>query len=164
MEATITRLDTPEVAKLVRKDLRQHFPGVKFSVRSRSYAGGSSIDVRWTDGPKPGDVNAVVNRYQGADFDGMIDLKVDREPTLMANEDGSYEEVRYGVDFVSVHRTVSREARTAIEQEIRDYIGRDFERTERLPISTDRESRLALDDRGEWANVIVDQLAYQRGL
>ena len=43
--------DTVETAKLIRKALKAKFPGVKFSVRSRKYAGGSSIDVVWTDGP-----------------------------------------------------------------------------------------------------------------
>ena len=40
-----------EVAKLLRAALKETFPGVTFSIRSRTYAGGASIDVTWRDGP-----------------------------------------------------------------------------------------------------------------
>ena len=40
-----------DTAKLIRATLKAKFPGIKFSVRSSRYAGGSSIDVRWNDGP-----------------------------------------------------------------------------------------------------------------
>lgn len=68
-------LSCAETAKLVRGALKKAFPGVKFSVRSHTYAGGASIDVRWTDGPQVDVVDAVISQYKGADFDGMIDLK-----------------------------------------------------------------------------------------
>lgn len=44
-------MTTAETAKMVRRALGEAFPGVKFSVRSKTYAGGSSIDVYWMDGP-----------------------------------------------------------------------------------------------------------------
>lgn len=68
-------LSVAETAKLVRKALKKSFPETKFSARSKSYAGGASIDVRWTDGPQWEEVTSVVYPYQGAGFDGMIDLK-----------------------------------------------------------------------------------------
>jgi len=40
-----------ETAKLVRAALKAAFPGITFSVRSKSYSMGASISVRWTDGP-----------------------------------------------------------------------------------------------------------------
>ena len=41
-----------ETAKLLlRAALKEAFPEVAFSVRSRTYAGGASIDVTWRDGP-----------------------------------------------------------------------------------------------------------------
>jgi len=43
---------TADTAKRVRKALKHYFPAVKFSVHSKVYSGGSSIDVRWTDGPR----------------------------------------------------------------------------------------------------------------
>lgn len=64
-----------ETAKLVRQALKANFPQVRFSVRSNTYSGGASIDVHWTDGPTEDQVDAVAGRYEGAGFDGMIDLK-----------------------------------------------------------------------------------------
>ena len=46
-----TSLSCAEVAKLLRAALKETFPGVTFSIRSRTYAGGASIDVTWRDGP-----------------------------------------------------------------------------------------------------------------
>jgi hypothetical protein len=113
-------LTTAETASLVRAALKDSFPGVKFSVRSHVYSGGSSIRVSYDGvagykpidacycrdgGPtldprdppnnrcakcgyvgraeyvyKPGmpsyeAVDAVVGRYHGAGFDGMVDLE-----------------------------------------------------------------------------------------
>jgi hypothetical protein len=67
-------LSCADTAKLLRAHLRREFPGVKFSVRSSTYAGGASIDVGWTDGPAAADVDQVAGTYAGARFDGMIDL------------------------------------------------------------------------------------------
>lgn len=68
-------LTCAETAKLIRKDLKANFPGVKFSVRSDTYSMGASIRVKYTDGPAEADVKAVTDKYVGAGFDGMIDLK-----------------------------------------------------------------------------------------
>ena len=68
-------IDTREVAKLIRKHLKANFAGVKFSVRMNRYAGGSSIDIVWTDGPTSEQVEKVTGPFQGARFDGMIDLQ-----------------------------------------------------------------------------------------
>lgn len=100
MTMTVTRRDGPleyvsvaEQAKMIRKALAKAFPETKFYVRSHSYAGGASIDVRY-DGTASLDVNesgryvrtykpgaptleavkAVTDPYEGGGFDGMIDL------------------------------------------------------------------------------------------
>jgi hypothetical protein len=67
-------IDTAEVARMLRPQLKRVFPGVKFSVRISRYSGGSSIDVRWTDGPTVEQVEGVTHGFQGGRFDGMIDL------------------------------------------------------------------------------------------
>lgn len=64
-----------ETAKKVRVELKKAFPGVKFSVKSSSYAGGSSIRVSWTDGPTRERVKAITSRFESASFDGMNDMK-----------------------------------------------------------------------------------------
>lgn len=80
-------LDTCDVAKLIRTALASKWPETKFSVRSDKYRGGSSIDVRWTDGPRQRDVEQVIKRYSFAAFDGSIDMKIYTDNWLMP--DGS---------------------------------------------------------------------------
>ena len=127
-------LSCADTAKLVRKALKREFPGVKFSVRSSNYAGGASIDVRWTDGPTSKQVDPVLNAFEGAGFDGMIDLKYHVEtwllpdgsvaPAYSVGTEGSRgvdegyayappagaELVHLGADFVQGQRESSREA------------------------------------------------------
>jgi len=67
-------LSTVETAKLIRKALKTRFPETKFSVRSKSYAGGSSISIRWSDGPTAAAVEAITDGFAGRGFDGSIDL------------------------------------------------------------------------------------------
>ena len=38
-------LSVAETAKVIRATLKPRFPGVRFSVRSKSYSGGASIDI-----------------------------------------------------------------------------------------------------------------------
>lgn len=68
-------VDTRDVAVLIRKHLKKNFAGVKFSVKMQRYSGGSSIDIVWTDGPTQAQVEKVTAPFQGARFDGMIDLQ-----------------------------------------------------------------------------------------
>ena len=98
----VTRYSLAETAKLVRAALKDAFPGVKFSVRGKSYAGGASIDVRWTDGPTSAEVERVAKRYEGADFDGMVDLK-----SYITHTGPNGERVYYGADFVFCSRELS---------------------------------------------------------
>lgn len=60
-------------ASNIRAELKKAFPGVKFSVTSKSFAGGNSIDVRWTDGPIISAVDKIIDIYSGGTFDGMTD-------------------------------------------------------------------------------------------
>lgn len=101
------RIDTVEVAKMLRRTLKESFHGVKFSVRSSRYSMGCSIDVYWTDGPSQDAVQEVCNLYQGATFDSMIDLKSHHD-TVLVGDDGP-ELVHMAADYVFAHRTVSEE-------------------------------------------------------
>jgi hypothetical protein len=60
-------------AKNIRTELQRAFPGIKFGVKSRRFAGGDAIDVSWTDGPTTGQVDMIVDRYSAGSFDGMTD-------------------------------------------------------------------------------------------
>lgn len=94
-------LSCAETAKLVRQAVKEAFPGIKFSVRSSVYSGGASIDVSWIDGPTGKQVDAVVQNFSGAYFDGMIDYKGSRYHKL----DG--QPVSFGADFIFAKRDYS---------------------------------------------------------
>jgi hypothetical protein len=104
-------LSVAETAALIRKALKESFPGVKFSVRSKSYSGGASINVDWTDGPTQQQVESVAKVFSGSYFDGMIDYQGSLYHTL----DG--EPVSFVADFVFCNRDHSDEA---IQQAITD--------------------------------------------
>lgn len=101
-------IDCVEVAKIVRKKLAEKFPGCNFSVKTDRYSGGSSIRVRWTDGPTTDEVNALVRVYHGSDFDPMTDLKSYHSST----DPDTGEQVRYGNDHIFCDREYSKEAMT----------------------------------------------------
>lgn len=64
-------------AKNLKQELRQAFPGIKFAVKSSSFTGGDSVDIRWTAGPTRKQVSAITDKYQEGNFNGMIDLYED---------------------------------------------------------------------------------------
>jgi Large polyvalent protein associated domain 29 len=132
-------LTCAETAKLVRAELKKHFPGVKFSVRSKTYGGGSSISISYVGGPASRTVEDAVNWLQGCDFDRMIDMKTYRAAVLVANEDGSYEEIRSGANFIHAQRgidpgeyrtvggemTIVERAAAALEEEAQGHFERE---------------------------------------
>lgn len=65
--------DHAKGAANLKADLEKNFPGVKFSVRSDTFAGGNAIRVSWTDGPTEKDVQEIADQYQHGWFDGMTD-------------------------------------------------------------------------------------------
>lgn len=99
-----------DTAKLVRKALKESFPGVKFSVRSDSYSMGASIRISWTDGPCSKDVDSVVDQFKGANFNGMEDIKEHRKSTLNG------ERVRFGADYITTERHLTAPFLTRVAQ------------------------------------------------
>lgn len=90
-----------ETAKLMRTSLKESFPGQKFSVQSKIYAGGSSISVLWHDGPNDAQVSYVTDRFEGAYFCGMSDYKGTNKHML----DGR--QVTFGANFIFTNRIFS---------------------------------------------------------
>ena len=115
MESNTTYITATETAKLVRKQLKASFPEFKFSVKTSKYAGGSSINVAWTDGPAAPSVDEVIGHYCGASFDGMTDCK-NHHNTLIDGEPGGMPvEVHFGNDFIFTSRTISPEFAAVVE-------------------------------------------------
>jgi hypothetical protein len=81
--------DTADVAKCIRSTLAKSWPKTKFSAKISRYAGGSSVQVSWVDGPTDAMVSAITDRFEGKGFDGMIDMAYYKDVFLMP--DGSAE-------------------------------------------------------------------------
>lgn len=142
-------LSCAETAKLVRAELTRSFPGTVFSVRSKSYSGGASITVGWTDGPLSRRVDAVLSCFEGKRFDGSIDLACYNDAYLLpdgsvefAHTEGTEgsmgsipradaprpirgELVHFGADYVFSRREITNEAaiRAIAERYIREHCG-----------------------------------------
>lgn len=67
--------DVTNTAKMIKRKIKLHFPSTKFSVKSKTYSGGNSITIEWTDGPSIEMVEFYGHQYENASFDGMTDLK-----------------------------------------------------------------------------------------
>lgn len=125
-------LSAAETASVLRKALRAAFPSTKFSVRSKTYSGGASIDVSYTDGPAFADVDAIAQGFAGGGFDGSIDLAYHNDSWLLPDGSASLAHtsgtsssrscvaplttdpphpsaqlVRFGADYVFVSRSYS---------------------------------------------------------
>jgi hypothetical protein len=154
-----TYIDTAEVAKLIRGDLKAKFSAQKFSVKSSRYAGGSSIDVSWQDGPTAGMVDAVIKHYAGASFDSMIDLKTSHTSI----HDGK--PVRFGSDYVFSSRDYSVNAFTAAVKAEIEYWGV----SEAVEIKTTSSGSpyiqdLRVSNANEWLQVLVMRRLYETDL
>lgn len=103
-----TYMSCVDTAKLVRKCLKEAFPGIKFSVKSDTYSMGASIQVGWEDGPCEAQVDPIVDRFRGSYFDGMEDYKGNRY--AMMTTDAGLEQVSFGSDFIRLSRCHSDQA------------------------------------------------------
>jgi hypothetical protein len=83
----------------IRLELRRVFPGVPFSVRSDSFAGGDSVNVSWTDGPTTKRVSSIVDKYKEGYFDGMDDIYVSTQD--------AFNRLFGGTKYLSVDREYS---------------------------------------------------------
>jgi hypothetical protein len=70
-------------ASNLRKVLARQFPGVKFSITSKSFSMGNSVDVRWTDGPTTEAVAEFADRFEYGTFDAMTDCSGIRHSVFM---------------------------------------------------------------------------------
>jgi hypothetical protein len=93
-----TYISCVETAKLVREALKRAFRSTKFSVRSRHH---SAITIAWVDGPTAARVKQIVGKFQGATFDGMIDL----ESSVTHYVNG--QPVQYGSKYIFTDRSHS---------------------------------------------------------
>lgn len=94
-------------AAQIRAELKSAFPGIKFSVKSSSYAGGDSVRIEWENGPTSNQVNKIVDKYQYGSFNPMEDIYE------YDNKNTEVEQVKY----VQVQREISQDIKDAIRAE-----------------------------------------------
>lgn len=138
-------LSCAETAKMVRLALKESFLGIKFSVKSRTYSGGASIDVAWTDGPNAAMVERVAGTFTGAYFDGMTDYKGYTSALI----DG--EVVHFGADFIFCHRHDSDAAIERAIAQVRRFWGE--ERTAAANVADYKAGKLYGVDVKGWGDL-----------
>lgn len=94
-------------AQLIREALKAAFPGVKFSVTSDSFANGTSVDIRYTDGPSRKQVEQVYAPFIMGHYNSQEELyEYNREPTKV-DSTGNLLRLSYGAKYISEHRSYS---------------------------------------------------------
>ena len=107
-----TKSDHALAAANIRRELKAAFPAIKFAIRSSSYTGGDSIDIRWHLGPTEKQVEAISNKYQEGSFNGMIDLyEYDNDRTWSKTYGGS-KYIHTRREYDSAHAIVKEALRT----------------------------------------------------
>ena len=144
--STKTYYSVTETAQMLRQALKQRFPGVSFSVKSKSYSGGASINVKWTDGPRASEVKEVTNRFEGATFDGSIDLKSHIDQVVMTDE--GPKAVHFGADFIFENRHFSA-----------DFLSRVYRRACQRYGLTPRVNAIRSTS---WGAELTDEAAYDK--
>lgn len=99
-----------QTAAKIRKALKAAFPGIKFSVKTSVYSMGSSIDIKWEDGPFQAEVQTIANFYQSASFDGMTDYE-----TVHGYEDPEDGKIYSGAKYIFASRSLSEGYREQLE-------------------------------------------------
>ena len=94
-------------AQLIREALKIAFPGVKFSVISDSFANGTSVDIRYTDGPSRKQVEQVYAPFISGRYNSAADrYEQHREPTTI-DSTGKLFRLSYGAKYIGEHRSYS---------------------------------------------------------
>lgn len=94
------------LSRHLKRALTKAFPGVKFSVKGSRGTGYGWFSVRWENGPKCREIDAITFRYQYEQFNGMID-GYDLTKNLAWHEDGVW--VRGGARGINTERKLTHD-------------------------------------------------------
>lgn len=92
--------DAVLVAKHIRQDLANAFPGQKFSVRKADY---STINIEWKDGPTREEVEQIVGKHE------RICSRDKWNDDLWEHNDTAFTSVFGGVDYIFYYRETAPE-------------------------------------------------------
>lgn len=112
-----TQTQAAQTAKLIRKELKENFPSIKFSVTSETYSMGDSVNISYTDGVKYESVDSIVSKYQYGSFNAMEDIYENTNTKDMPQ-----------VKFVQIRRMLSQEAKAKRVKELIEENGRHMSR------------------------------------
>lgn len=106
-------MNTVEKAKAIRSELKETFKGVKFSVRTKKYSGGSSISINWTDFPAASAVEEITSKYESisrCEYTGEIlsggNTYIHTYNTWSEDMENTIKEnliTKYGIEFYNEH-------------------------------------------------------------
>jgi len=122
-------------AKNIRKELKAAFPAIKFSVRSKGYAGGCSIHIDWIEGPTEEAVEKITNKYEQGSFDGMIDL-------YTYDTDREFTDKNGGAKYVFTHRKYKAETEEALGRKLCKENGVEYDGEETRHLWGSQDPRL----------------------
>ena len=94
--------DAVLVAKHIRQELSNEFPGQKFSVRKTDY---STIHIEWTDGPTKEEVEQIAGKHE------RICVRDRWNDDLWEHNDTAFTSVFGGVDYLFYYRETAPENR-----------------------------------------------------
>jgi len=75
------KTEAAQCAKEIKKVLKEKYPTIDFTVRSKNFSGGDDVNVYWNLGPTEQEIEKIIDEYSDGDFDGMIDLYEYRKHT-----------------------------------------------------------------------------------
>lgn len=181
LSAKTTDIDLVATAKLMRRHLAGAFPGIKFSVRTSRFAGGSSADVSWTDGPTDSQVTAVVKAFAYGGFDGMTDSSYFKGSWYCTEHGASFrhngggagtvpgavgspccldaEPVEFSAKWVGTRRSLSDDFRTLLVDDLSVALGVEVVAGSSLFAHIDRDGHITRSDTAERVGDLVHHLA-----
>jgi hypothetical protein len=104
--------ESAKAALNIRNILKREYPKVKFSVTSDNFAGGNSVDIRWTDGVPSKEIDAFARQFEYGTFDGMTD-------SYNYDNKADHPQAKY----VHCSRNVSQEKNEIIQKQLADLMG-----------------------------------------
>lgn len=106
-------------AKNLKAELKQAFPLVDFSVKSETFAGGSAVNVEWTDGCTREQVEKISAKYQQGRYDSLEEIyNYNRSAYTEA-----LQEHLGGAKYVSTQRNYSEAVKAQVREAIEKSAG-----------------------------------------
>lgn len=112
----VIRYSAAQTGRLIRKKLKEAFPGCTFTVRLVHF----SYRIEWVDGPSGDEVQAVIRVFEGAKMEqnGGDMIKGYKDPALYEGHP-----TVFSIDFITLLRSFSQEAEKRIEAFIKKRYG-----------------------------------------